>query len=126
MGSRSVSGAIVRAPGDAGFRQPAEWTEHEATFLAWPSAADLWLDNLEPARSEFIGLARAIAEGESLFVLVPDEENEAAAKRALAGLPITWVPIPFGDIWLRDIAPIFMTNARGKVASIVFRFNGWG
>jgi agmatine deiminase len=116
----------VRAPADAGFRQPAEWTEHEGTFLAWPSAADLWLDHLEHARCELLGLAEAIAEGERLHVLVPDEANERTAKEALAALPVTWHRIPFGDIWLRDIAPIFMTNDQGDRASAVFRFNGWG
>ena len=109
------------APIDAGFRQPAEWEPHEATFLAWPTAADLWLDNLEPAQREFVALAEAIAEGEQLRVLIHDEPP-----RAIAHLPIAWHRIPFGDIWLRDIAPIFLLNDRGERASAVFRFNGWG
>jgi agmatine deiminase len=116
----------VTAPGEAGFRQPAEWEPHEGTFLAWPSAADLWLDNLEPAQRELAGLAQAIAEGEELRVLVPDPASEAAAKAALGSLPVRWHRIPFGDIWLRDIAPIFMIDDRGRRASAVFRFNGWG
>jgi agmatine deiminase len=116
----------VRAPADASFRQPAEWTEHEGTFLAWPSAEDLWLDHLDDARREFLGLAAAIAEGERLHVLVPDGANERSAKEALATLPVTWHRIPFGDIWLRDIAPIFLLDDQGRRASAVFRFNGWG
>ncbi len=116
----------VRAPGDAGYRQPAEWNEHETTFLAWPSAADLWREHLEPARREVAGLAEAIAEGEPLSVLVPDDAAEASARRAIGHLPITWYRIPFGDIWLRDIAPVFLVDERGGRASAVFRFNGWG
>ncbi|MGH7440320.1 MAG: agmatine deiminase family protein, partial [Polyangiaceae bacterium] len=27
---------------------PAEWEPHEATWVAWPSHADLWLENLTP------------------------------------------------------------------------------
>jgi agmatine deiminase len=34
--------------------------------------------------------------------------------------------IDFGDIWMRDIAPVFLVNDAGAVASVRFRFNGWG
>ena len=30
------------------FIQPAEWQPHAAVWSAWPSAADLWLEDLEP------------------------------------------------------------------------------
>jgi agmatine deiminase len=32
----------------------------------------------------------------------------------------------FGDIWMRDIAPVFLTDAAGTVASVRYVFNGWG
>jgi agmatine deiminase len=35
-------------------------------------------------------------------------------------------PVRFGDIWLRDTAPVFLTNKRGDVATARFGFNGWG
>jgi agmatine deiminase len=115
-------------------RQPAEWERHEAVWLAWPSHADLWGDALDGARAAFVRLARAIADvgpdgvarGERLEVLVPDAANERLAREALAGLPVRLHPIPFGDIWMRDIAPIFLHDARGRVFAARFRFNGWG
>jgi agmatine deiminase len=115
----------VRAPSEGDFRQPAEWTEHEGTFLAWPSAEDLWGEKLEHAQREFVGLAEAIAEGEPLHVLV-NADGERSAKTVLGSLPVTWHAIPYGDIWMRDIAPIFLTGPDGARASAVFRFNGWG
>ncbi len=122
-------------PGESGFAQPAEWAAHEATLLAWPSAADLWEEALEPARAGFVALAEGIADwreaeraahGERLHVLVPDDASEASARAALAHLPVTFHPIPFGDIWVRDTAPIVLTDAAGERASACFRFNGWG
>jgi agmatine deiminase len=118
----------VNTPYSSHFRQPAEWEPHQACWLAWPSDEELWQDDLESARTEFVDLCRAIAEqgGETLEILVPDQRQQALAIEALKGLPVTFHRIPFGDIWLRDTAPIFLTNPQGALATVRFRFNGWG
>ncbi len=114
-------------PRSDGFFQPAEWAPHDAVWLAWPSAAHLWAEQLAPAQASFAALARAIsAPDERLEVLVPDDAREAEARAALAGANVRFHRAPFGDIWLRDTAPIFVVNARGRLASVSFRFNGWG
>jgi agmatine deiminase len=120
-------------PSAAGFRQPAEWDAHEAVWLAWPSHEDLWEGALPGVRAAFTEFAAAIADvdevgvprGERLSVLVPDEENELLASNALAGLGARLFRIPFGDIWLRDTAPVFLIGPRGR-ATVSFAFNGWG
>jgi agmatine deiminase len=43
----------------------------------------------------------------------------------MSGLPARFHRIPFGDIWLRDTAPVFVTGSEG-VAAVSFAFNGWG
>lgn len=122
-------------PKSAGFQQPAEWEKHESVWLAWPSHADLWQENLEAAQQEFIGLCQAIvdfdpvtgkARGESLNVLVPTVEAGAKAEAALKSLPVRFHLIPFGDIWLRDTAPIFLCGPGSEKAVARFVFNGWG
>jgi agmatine deiminase len=108
---------------------PAEWTPHACTWLAWPSHADLWLENLQPARDAFARLALAIADGgrgEIARVLVPDEAAEASARAALTADNVVFHRVPFGDIWLRDTAPIFLKGADGGIAAARFAFNGWG
>ncbi len=151
--ARSVeSGAPSRttsrqdSPRGAGFRVPAEWTPHRAVWTAWPAAADLWLDELPAAQAEFTALCRAIAGVEDplhvrgrgaapgrpalapelLEVLVADEKAERDATVALSGLPARFHRIPYGDIWLRDTAPVFSVSDAGEVAAVCFRFNGWG
>ena len=122
-------------PFNESFRQPAEWDLHDSCWLAWPSAGELWQQDLEPARDEFVALCRAISGVdcviidrpiEKLNILVPDAQNLPLAKSALHGLPVTFHQIPFGDIWLRDTAPIFVTDLEGQVATVTFGFNGWG
>jgi agmatine deiminase len=105
---------------------PAEWTRHEATWVAWPSHEDLWRENLPPARAAFARLVAAIAEGEAAEVLVPDEAQERLARRELTGMRVRFHRVPFGDIWLRDTAPIFLEGPAGQRATVRFRFNGWG
>ena len=116
------------------FRQPAEWAPHAATWVAWPSAADLWLDNLVPAQRAFALMCAALADidpftnvrrGDALHILVPDDASQAAAEAAIGSLGVTFHRVPFGDIWLRDTAPIFV-EAAGKVVAARFGFNGWG
>ena len=121
-------------PRAAGYRQPAEWDEHRAVWIAWPSHADLWEELLEPVREAWLEMAAAVADldpksgaprGERLEILVPDAANEAMARERMAGLPARFHRIPFGDIWLRDTAPLFVTGEEG-IATVSFAFNGWG
>jgi agmatine deiminase len=115
-----------RTPFEEGFRQPAEWEPHHACWVAWPESRDLWAEELGPAQESFVQMCRAIAEGELLEVLVPDEQREHEATSALADLSARFHRIPYGDIWLRDTAPIFVCDGRGEVATVSFAFNGWG
>lgn len=114
---------------------PAEWGPHKSVWLAWPNAADLWEGNLAAAQDEFVAFAKAIADvdvttgrarGESLNILVPDVTAGAQVEKRLSGLPVSIYLIPFGDIWLRDTAPLFLKNADGEFATLQFEFNGWG
>ena len=109
-------------------RMPAEWEPHRATWVAWPSHADLWLDDLDSARKEFVGLCKGIAAptgDEVLEVLVLDEAGERRAAAALAALRARFHRVAFGDIWLRDTGPTF-TLGSGTLGAVRFRFNGWG
>ncbi len=121
----------IRKPASS-LRLPAEWERHEACWLAWPSARDLWEDELAPAQESFVALCRAIASApaselpEIPNVLVPDAERETAARRALRDVPAQFFRAEYGDIWLRDTGPLFLRADDGQLAAARFRFNGWG
>lgn len=105
---------------------PAEWSPHRAMWVGWPSHADLWEDNLEPAQAEVEALVRALAGPgrEKVKLLVGHDEALADARARFADVTgVEVVAGRFGDIWLRDTGPIFGEGSRMAAA---FRFNGWG
>lgn len=104
---------------------PAEWALHRATWVGWPSHGDLWLENLEPARAEVAEMIKHIAHGEVVKVAAMGAEAVAAAKAALPARNIEVFDLKFGDIWLRDIGPIFSFSGSDLIA-LRFRNNGWG
>lgn len=114
----------------AAVRQPAEWDRHSACWLAWPSHAHLWQEQLAPAQAEVAALAIAIAEegGERLEVLVDSPAAEVEARSALGPVlaKVRFHPVGVGDIWLRDTAPIFVRDGAGTLRAACFGFNGWG
>jgi agmatine deiminase len=95
-------------------------------WVGWPSHAELWEENLEPARAEVEALVRALAgpgrERVKLMVGKAEALDDARARFAgVAGVEV--VEGRFGDIWLRDTGPIF---GSGSTRAAAFRFNGWG
>ena len=124
----------TRTPRALGYRQPGEWEPHDGVWVAWPSDGELWGEHLAGAQDEHVGMCRAIADldengkprGETVHVLVPDGLREMEARARLEGLGAVFHRMPFGDIWTRDTAPIFVKNDEGRVAPVSFAFNGWG
>lgn len=104
---------------------PAEWEPQRAIWTAWPANREEWGGDLASPRSDVAGLVRALAgAGNSVRVLVHDEEAERTARAAL-GDAAKLERVRYGDIWLRDTGPIFARTPAGPVA-VRFRVNGWG
>jgi agmatine deiminase len=108
-------------------RQPPEWAPHESVWIGFPSHAELWEDDLEPARAEVAAFADAVHAGGAgeIVRLVAADNDSAEAARALVASGVDVIVAPFGDIWLRDTGPIIVSNERGRSAR-AFIFNGWG
>jgi len=107
---------------------PAEWSAHEACYTAWPAHEYAWGTQLRAAQREFASFARAFAAPgqEPLIVLVqPEFSAEAEAALIPDGRGIVLHTLDYGDVWLRDTAPIYVRGPAGR-ASVRFRFNGWG
>jgi agmatine deiminase len=103
-----------------------EWAPHEAVRIGFPSATDLWEDDLALAQAEVAAFATAIhAEGggEQVWLIAADEIAAAEARRLA---PFANVILQsFGDIWLRDTGAIVLGSGADRRAQ-GFEFNGWG
>ena len=103
-----------------------EWAPHEAMWIGFPSAADLWEDDLAPAQAEVAALAAALhadGKGEVIWLVAADDTAAAEARRLA---PFASVIVErFGDIWLRDTGAIVLGTGEARRAQ-GFRFNGWG
>ena len=105
---------------------PPEWAPHQAVWIGFPSAADLWLEDLAPAQVEVAAFAAAVhadGKGEQVWLVAADAAAAAEARRLA---PFARVIVePFGDIWLRDTAAIILGSGADR-RGVDFRFNGWG
>ncbi len=91
-------------PSELGYRMPAEWAPHEATWLSWPHNRDSWpgvFEGVEPAMVEFV---RCIAESEPVYINVLDagHERHVAGLLAAAVAPerLRFHRFPTNDAWV--------------------------
>lgn len=109
---------------------PAEWARHEATWLAWPHNAEDWPGRFEPIPWVYAEIVRKLSAVERVRILVQSAElrKDALAKLAICGVNLDAVEFhvrPTDRVWTRDYCPLFVKNARGRIALTCWRFNGW-
>ena len=59
----------TQTPASLGYRMPAEWEPHAATWVAWPHNRDTWPGRFEPIPAVFGKLVRTLAQSEPVHVL---------------------------------------------------------
>jgi agmatine deiminase len=116
-------------PRSQGYRMPAEWEPHAATWLAWPHNAADWPGRFHPIPWVYCDIVRHLTRVEDVHLLV---ENEAAEQRARALLTRTGARVervhfhqwPTDRVWMRDSGPSFVKRPEG-VGITNWRFNAW-
>lgn len=114
-------------PLHCGYRLPAEWEPHAATWLAWPHNRETWPGKFDQALQQFERFARTIAELEPLHVLAGSDAVMRSAESWLGRLNhVTLHDIPTDDAWIRDFGPIFVTSPTEPLAVVDWQYNAWG
>jgi len=117
-----------KTPRELGYRMPAEWEPHAATWLSWPHKEASWPGNFAPIPRLYAHLVRTLSRHEPVHVLAGGEELFAAVSRLVGNLPnVTVHDIPTDDAWLRDSGPTFLVGPRGAPPTLVnWGYNAWG
>jgi len=121
---------VDATPREQGYRMPAEWDRHEATWLAWPHNPEDWPGKFQPVPWLYAEIVRLLAAYERVHLIVQDRKEEGRAKgilrRAGADLgQVTFHLWPTDRVWTRDSGPIFVRNPEGRVAVTNWKFNAW-
>jgi agmatine deiminase len=125
-----ISSAPSKTPHALGFKMPAEWDQHEATWLGWPHELTDWPGKFSPIPWAFAEIVRHLSQVERVYLLVENREAESRVRTILkksgANLtPVDFFRIPTDRGWMRDSGPICVQNSSGEVAYTNWRFNGW-
>jgi agmatine deiminase len=117
-------------PAQSGWRMPAEWDPHSATWLAWPHHRLDWPGKFAPIPWVYAEIIRQLQRSEEIHLLV---QNAVASRRVRTLLRRAAVDlarvhcheIRTNRVWTRDYGPIFLLQGPGQLALTDWHFNAW-
>ncbi len=120
-----------QTPAALGYRMPAEWEPHAATWLSWPRREGIsFPDSFDRVLPALRAMVEALIKSEQVYINVCNGAHEAEARQSLRGLPmerISFYRIPTNEPWCRDHGPIFLTrDSDPKLAVVDWDYNAWG
>jgi len=130
-----------QTPAALGYRMPAEWEPHSATWLSWPRREGIsFPGSFDRVMPTLRAMVEALIESEQVCINICNGAHEAEAREVLRGLPmgrISFHPVPTNEPWCRDHGPIFITrdvdpksdserNRGGELAVVDWDYNAWG
>jgi agmatine deiminase len=144
---------LSQPPASLGYRMPAEWEPHDATWIAWPHNESDWPGKFEGIPWIYAEIVRQLARVERVNILVDDEASEVEARAVLIrahvvsqkafapGKPagnLRFFQIPTDRVWTRDYGPLFVRRDGNRevrrqsrkgdfpaIAATAWRFNAW-
>src|SRR6476620_3440199 len=120
-----------QTPTALGYRMPAEWEPHAATWLSWPRREGIsFPESFDRVLPPLRAMVKALVESEQVCINVFDGAHEAEARSVLRGLPmerITFYRVATNEPWSRDHGPIFLTRDHDpRLAVVDWDYNAWG
>lgn len=120
------------SPKEQGYYMPAEWAQHEATWLTYPKNPDSWPGKIETIYPSYHLFVKTLAECEQVHINVDDQPMADHVANSLAKIGANMANIhlhliPSNDAWCRDHGPAFLLKKGGGERAIVnWNHNAWG
>jgi agmatine deiminase len=120
-------------PKELGYRFPAEFELHAATWLSWPHKEDSWPGKISSIFPSYCRFIHEVAGHEAVHINVLNEEMKLFAQEKLressANMEmIRFYTHPTNDAWCRDHGPAFLINPEAAQPKIIidWNYNAWG
>lgn len=118
-------------PANRGYRFPAEWEPHEATWISWPHREGIsFPDAYDRVIPVFVRMVEALVTSELVRINVSGPEQEKEVRALLRDVPperVEFFHIATNEPWCRDHGPIFLTRSEEpRLAVVDFGYNAWG
>ncbi len=102
-------------PRALGYRMPAEWERHSATWIGWPQNRSDWPGKFGPIPWVYADIVKHLARVEDVNIVLRDAKAKAAARDVLrrAGVDMKRVNFhlwPTNRGWTRDSGPTFVVR----------------
>jgi agmatine deiminase len=126
--------ASAPTPFSLGYRMPAEWEPHAATWLAWPHEPTDWPGKFDAVPWVFAEVIKNLTLGERVRLIVSGKRMQKDVGQKLEKSQVDLRLVDFVEAatdrsWTRDFLPLFVTKSgrvgKRPLASVKFRFNGW-
>ena len=121
------------SPASLGYRMPAEWEPHAATWLSWPRPDGIsFPDAYDKVMPAFAQMVDALADSEPVCINVWDHAHEADVRRQLLrtgarDAHVRFYKHPTYEPWCRDHGPIFLKrDADPSTVVVDWDYNAWG
>ena len=124
----------LKSPKELGYRFPAEWEPHRATWLSYPHADSYsWPGTLPAIFPFYHQFIREIAKGERVCINIRNKELLEMVRSEFIRTgqnlsKIDFFIFPTNDAWCRDHGPAFVVNPKAKSPRMIvsWKYNGWG
>jgi agmatine deiminase len=128
--------SMDQPPAALGYRMPAEWEPHAATWIAWPHNRDDWPGKFIPIPWVYAEIVRHLSRSEMVHIIVSGEAMKRRVADRLDAVAVDLERIRLFQAatdraWVRDSAPTFVVRDQSSaemsdpVGLVDWKFNAW-
>ena len=119
---------------ELGYRMPAEWEPHAATWLSWPHEPTDWPGKFDAVPWVFAEVIKNLTLGERVRLLVSGKRMQKQASKQLEMSQVDlrlvdFIETPTDRSWTRDFLPLVVAKpgrpGKRSLGAVKFQFNGW-